>query len=106
MSRTAVKTFRKNEKLQGIRCISGVTVHLRCIANSTSLSTASTHLPRKVRLPHLPHVYLQRRQPAPAVEVSVDALDEAQVQNLAARLRRVADDGDFAGGVACHWGGR
>ena len=43
---------------------------------------------------------LQGRQPAPAVAKRVDALEVAQVQDVAAFLRRVADDGDLAGAMA------
>src|SRR5262249_36495457 len=53
-------------------------------------------LPAQLRLPDLTRVDFQRRQPAPSVAERVDALHAAQIQNLAARLRRVADDGNLA----------
>ncbi len=58
----------------------------------------------QVRLPHLPAVNFQCREPAPALAEGVDALEEAQVKSLAAFLRRVADNGDRAGAVRCRRG--
>ena len=54
------------------------------------------HPPFPVRLPDLPGPHVQRRQPAAAVAVGVDALQVAEVEDLAALLRRVADDDRLA----------
>ena len=56
-------------------------------------------VPALVRLPHLAALDVQRRQPAVAVTPGVDALEIAEVEDLAALLRGVADDGGLAGTV-------
>ena len=60
------------------------------------LSLRLSPLAPLVRLPHLPAADVQRRQPAVAVAPGVDALEVAEVEDLAALLRGVADDGRLA----------
>src|SRR5438270_12382649 len=45
--------------------------------------STTTDFPRLVRLPDLAGLHIQCRQPAPAVAIGVDALQVAQVEDLA-----------------------
>ena len=49
-----------------------------------------------IDLPHLTAVNIQGGQPAAGATAGVDALEVAQVEDVARSLRSVADDGDLS----------
>src|SRR5262245_35799812 len=71
---------------------------------TTAALRLDAQLSRQVRLPELTRVNLQRRETAAAVAEGIDAFDEAEVQYLAALLRRMAHDGDLPGAMSCRYG--